>query len=133
MRTRLIAAALMLAVPLLLACPSCTGAPQSQQKQLLLPVCVDDKWGYMDNTCTLVVNPQFDLASHFSEGLAAVRIGDSNTGKWGYIDETGEFIISPQFDDAQEFFEGLAFVWIGDFPEGKRAQIDKTGKIDRGW
>jgi len=125
MRTRLIAAALMLAVPLLLACPSCTGAPQSQQKQLLLPVCVDDKWGYMDNTCTLVVNPQFDLASHFSEGLAAVRIGDEQTGSWGYIDSTGKLVVGPRFDYACDFSGGLACVTN----RGKSGYIDKTGKF----
>jgi len=31
------------------------------------------------------VNPQFDKAEKFSEGLAPVRIGDEKTGKWGYI------------------------------------------------
>ena len=32
-------------------------------------------------TGTFVINPQFDRAWSFSEGLAAVRIG----GKWGFI------------------------------------------------
>jgi len=32
-----------------------------------------------------VINPQFDEADQFSDGLAAVRIGDDKTGKWGYI------------------------------------------------
>jgi hypothetical protein len=32
-----------------------------------------------------VINPQFDEADRFSDGLAAVRIGDDKTGKWGYI------------------------------------------------
>ena len=34
---------------------------------------------------TFVINPQFDLARGFSEGLAGVRIGDDKTGKWGFI------------------------------------------------
>jgi hypothetical protein len=36
-------------------------------------------------TGKMLINPQFDQASPFSEGLAAVRIGDYNTGKLGYI------------------------------------------------
>ena len=36
-------------------------------------------------TGTIVVNPQFDDARAFSDGLAAVSIGD----KWGFIDKTG--------------------------------------------
>ncbi len=47
---------------------------------------------------TFAINPQFDSALSFSEGLAAVRIGDSETGKWGYIDTTGRMMIDPQFD-----------------------------------
>ena len=42
---------------------------------------------------TFVINPQFDSALSFSEGLAAVRIGDIPTGKWGYIDTTGRMMI----------------------------------------
>jgi hypothetical protein len=37
------------------------------------------------NTGTFVINPQFDLAYQFSDGLARVRIGADKTGKWGYI------------------------------------------------
>lgn len=36
-------------------------------------------------TGQIVINPQFDEAQPFSEGLAAVRIGDDETGKWGFI------------------------------------------------
>ena len=36
-------------------------------------------------TGTIVINPQFDEAGSFSDGLAMVRIGDFRTGKWGYI------------------------------------------------
>ena len=39
------------------------------------------KRGFIDKTGHYVINPQFDGASSFSDGLAAVRIGD----KWGYI------------------------------------------------
>jgi len=57
----------------------------------------------------------------FPEGLAAVRIGDDETGKWGFIDKSGKLVISPQFDAISHggFSEGLASVRIGD---------DKTGK-----
>ncbi len=36
-------------------------------------------------TGIIVINPQVDGAGSFSDGLAAVRIGDDKTGKWGYI------------------------------------------------
>ena len=62
---------------------------------------------------------QFDEAKRFSEGLAAVRIGDEKTGKWGFIERTGKVVVTPQFDFASKFSEGLAAVRIGD---------DKTGR-----
>jgi hypothetical protein len=42
-----------------------------------------------EQTGRVVINPQFDTALRFADGLAAVRIGDEKTGKWGYIDKQG--------------------------------------------
>ena len=83
----------------------------------------DGKYGYIDKTGTYVINPQFEDATHFSEGLAAVKIRSGSTGKWGYIDKAGKIVINPQFDDAKDFSEGLAAVRIGD----NYGYIDKTG------
>ena len=47
---------------------------------------------------------RFDEARDFSEGLAAVHIGD----KWGFIDETGRMAITPQFDFVGDFHDGRA-------------------------
>ncbi len=80
-------------------------------------------------TGLLVINPQFDLAESFSDGLAAVRIGDGKTGKWGFIDKDGKFVINPQFDAADDFHEGLAAVRIGDDKSGKWGAIDKHGNF----
>ena len=78
-----------------------------------------------ENTGKFVINPQFDNALDFSEGLAAVRIGEIVTGKWGFIDKQGKIVINPQFDDAKSFRGGLAAVKVG----GKWGFIDKQGKI----
>jgi hypothetical protein len=45
----------------------------------------DGKYGYIDKQGHFVVNPQFDEAGEFNDGLAAVRIGNDKTGKYGYI------------------------------------------------
>ena len=60
-------------------------------------------------SANIVINPQFDWADSFSEGLAAVSIGD----KFGYIDNTGHIIINPQFDGIGSFSDGLAMVRFG--------------------
>jgi uncharacterized lipoprotein YddW (UPF0748 family) len=54
----------------------------------------------------VVIQPQFEQADEFSEGLARVKTGD----KWGYIDTKGKFAIQPQLDEANSFSEGLALV-----------------------
>ena len=34
------------------------------------------------------LNPPFDMAGNFSEGLAGVKLGD----EWGFIDKTGKMV-----------------------------------------
>jgi hypothetical protein len=51
---------------------------------------VDDKWGYIDKMGNVVIQPQFDYARGFSEGLAEVQVGD----KLRYIDKTGKIVWS---------------------------------------
>ena len=62
------------------------------------------RFGYTDKEGKLAINPQFERAQAFSEGLAAVRSG----GKWGFVDKTGKLAINPQFEDAGSFVKGLA-------------------------
>lgn len=85
-----------------------------------------NKFGFIDKTGKTVIEPQFDGAESFSEGLAVVRVGK----KSGYIDKTGKIVIEPQFDGASSFSEGLAGIVVRDEEsEEKWGFIDKTGKI----
>ena len=94
---------LALALPLLLA--SCGTSGKS-----LHPVVAGGRYGFIDGSGKIVIQPQFEQASGFSEGLAAVQMG----GKWGYIDPRGRLAISPQFDLADPFSDnGLAVVGLG--------------------
>jgi hypothetical protein len=79
------------------------------------------KMGYVDQTGEWVIEPKFEGAQDFAEGVASV----SFNGKWGYIDPTGQFVIEPQFDYADNFSEGLAAV----VQEGKWGFIDSTGQF----
>ena len=54
------------------------------------------RWGYIDKTGKVVINPQFEKAQPFSEGLAAIRLGR----KWGFVDRSRKMTINSQFDDA---------------------------------
>ena len=80
-------------------------------------------WGFIDRGGTIVIEPQFDNARSFSEGLAAVTTG----GKVGFIDRSGRKVIPAQFDTAASFREGLARVTLGD-KEVKIGYVDASGR-----
>lgn len=56
------------------------------------------QYGFVDEKGDIAIKARWDAACHFSEGLAAVRVGDYETGKWGVIDKSGNFLIEPKYD-----------------------------------
>lgn len=94
--------------------------PQTQNI-LLKPIKINEKFGFIDTTGLLVIQPRYDQAWHFCEGLARVRIGE----RWGYIDKHERIIIPPQFEDAGNFTAGLARVRFGE----KWGYIDQKGRM----
>jgi hypothetical protein len=92
----------------------------------------DYLWGYVDTAGNWVIEPRFEEALYFHEGLAPVQFD----GKWGYIDETGSMIIEPQFTEAYWFLDGIARVATGPPDPDRRwltasgyGFIDKTGRM----
>nr|MBA3806501.1 WG repeat-containing protein [Acidobacteriota bacterium] len=107
---------------LVLPCPA-----QDQQRETgaLLPVRQNGKWGYIDRKGALLIQPQYDDAWDFSEGLAYARAGN----KRFVIDQTGKVLIDlQQVDFAGRFSEGLASVQTSG-PNPRRGFIDKEGKL----
>lgn len=102
-----------------------TSQPANEEKeQELTPKEGENrKYGYVDERGHWVIQPRFDNAYSFSEGLAAVK----TNGKWGFIDKRGNFAIQPRFEDAawRKFSEGLAPVKTN----GKWGFIDKQGNF----
>jgi hypothetical protein len=84
---------------------------------------VNGKEGYIDRTGKIVIQPQFDKAFPFTEGLAAAASG----GAWGYIDGSGSWVIRPAYAMAARFSEGRAAV--KDTFGSKYGYIDKTGTM----
>ena len=66
---------------LLLSFVGCNN-PKGAASSRLFPAKSDGKYGFIDKTGKYVINPQFDDAEAFSEGLARVWIGDWKTGKY---------------------------------------------------
>ena len=87
----------------------------------LFPVRVGDKWGYINQSGRLVVEPKYEEADIFRDGHGLVRA----EGKYGFVDHNGSLAISPQFDSAWRFSEGLAPVKVG----GKWGYIGRDGKL----
>jgi hypothetical protein len=80
-----------------------------------------NKYGFIDHSGKVIIEPRFDLTVHFSEGLAAVQIA----GKWGYIDKSGKIVIEPRMlSTAKDFQNGLAYVVT---KNGEHGYIDKSG------
>lgn len=110
------------------------------QIQTLWPLCPTDAGlcGYIDKKGSWKINPQFDLANHFRDGMAFVKkdgfagyidkngqwlvkpefaglnvfsedvAGARKSNKWGYIDKNGNWIIKPKFDGVSVFYKGAA-------------------------
>jgi hypothetical protein len=54
----------------------------------------EGKWGYIDTSGKMVIEPQFKDALFFSGGLANVSppTDEEIRGIWGYIDKSGKFV-----------------------------------------
>jgi hypothetical protein len=79
----------------------------AQENNYLLLINVKGKGkGFVSETGKVIIEPQFDDAEKFSEGLAAVQIN----GKWGFIDKSGNLVIQPQFTYVKNFSESLALI-----------------------
>ena len=84
----------------------------------LYPVRIDGDWGYIDENGRIRIEPDFNSAQGFSEGLARVR-----EGRVGYIGPDGEYVIEPRFDNGRPFQEGLAAVRV----DGRWGYINTSG------
>lgn len=94
----------------------------------LIPFSEDgDKYGYKYNESDeVVIKPQYDAAKDFSEGLAAVYIGDGFfEGGWGFINEKGDVVIQLQYSSVDAFSDGWAAARNDEYKWG---YINKTGE-----
>jgi len=75
----------------------------------LIRVSKNEKWGFVDRHGNVVVPIIYDFVTQFSEGMAAVMVGDYNwSPMWGFVDETGREVIPPQFEHVGDQWQGYA-------------------------
>jgi hypothetical protein len=102
---------------LLAACSHSSGAGyfETPRKSDLIPFAENGKYGFLDiRSGKWAIQPQFDYADDFSEGLAVALLA----GKAGYVDQQGTWAIKPQYVGANPFSGGIAVVLV------------TTGKVD---
>lgn len=113
-----VAFVILLGALLTLSCSSCGPTPETE----LFLIRHHDKSGYIDRKGNVVIQPQYEAALPFSEGLA---VACPETDKCGFIDQTGRFVVPARFKIAWRFSGGLAAVKV----EDKVGYIDKTGRM----
>jgi hypothetical protein len=86
------------------------------------------RWGFIDAVGKIVIDPKFDWAEPFSEGLALVCLG-SQDQKCGYINKENKFVVNPIFDGGERFSEGRAAVFKNGPAGRKFGFIDTAGKL----
>jgi hypothetical protein len=72
----------------------------------LKPAQQGGKWGYVNASGKFLISPQFESASDFAEGIAAVELDKL----FGYIATDGHFVVRPKYFKAGQFKDGFAWV-----------------------
>lgn len=80
----------------------------------LAPVRLEEKWGFVDETGTLVIAPRFDAVGGFYMGLAEIVVGTHA----GVIDRTGRTIVEPRFKRAMPFTKDVIVYVPGEQQKG---------------
>ncbi len=83
--------------------------------------------GFIDETGKVIIEPRFETARDFSEGLAYVEEKDFK----GFIDRFGKVVIRVAYRFAKDFHEGLAAVGMSDQEPNNSdwGYIDRSGKL----
>jgi hypothetical protein len=95
------------------------GEPTARDPSDLIPKERMGKWGFVTPDGKVAVDFRFDGVHPFSEGLAAVQVGE----RWGFIDRSGRLVIPAEFEDGWATPPGGARGGppIGSFREGLAA------------
>lgn len=86
-------------VLLMMVCNNCIA---QEANSYLIPFRQGNLWGYSTPDKNMVIKPIYKEANWFSEGFAAVKVGN----KYGYINSLGELIIPAKFTIAKAFRKG---------------------------
>ena len=101
------------------------------ERNALYPVCQNKKWGYVNKSGEVKIQPQFEKAGMFQNGMAPVVFNE----KVGFINEKGVYVVNPQYDSVNlskrtalrtQFFNPKLLVDIMDLVNHKGIAIDAS-------
>ncbi|NLD50761.1 MAG: WG repeat-containing protein [Clostridiaceae bacterium] len=82
-----------------------------------------NKWGYMDESGNIVIEPIYSSVSSFKYGVAIVQLN----GKMGVIDKCGKYLIEPIYEFIEsDYIDGFFRAKI---ENGLYGLIDRNGKV----
>jgi len=84
----------------------------------------EERWGYITRAFRFRIDPTYEDAKDFHNGLAAVK----QNGKWGFINATGRWAVEPRYDEVDAFDD---MERSGDYEKGDRRRDDRRDKNDR--
>ncbi|WP_197454160.1 WG repeat-containing protein [Stieleria varia] len=102
-----------------------------------LAVVSDNKLaGFVDQSGAYVIQPRFEDAHSFSNGLAGVSVG---MGRWGYIDRSGKLVTPTHFNEVRPAAKEFAIAHYGGTQQtaddgpvwwegGRWLMIDRSGR-----
>jgi len=70
----------------------------------------ESRYGFVNTAGGVAVPLSFNGAMDFSDGRAAVRVGEPNDRRWGFINASGSMVIPATFLDVWSFSRGYAQV-----------------------
>ena len=106
---------------------------EAQASAKLIPYRSGELWGYCSPDKKMRIQPQYERAGWFYDGLALVAQGcdmdcyDMYDGKWGFINLKGQVVIPFEYERALRFHQGKAYalkdgVWYEFNTKGQRVR-----------
>jgi hypothetical protein len=96
----------------------------------LAAVRINGKWGYINRQGEVVIQPRWDSARPFQEGLASVADKSDDVYRCGYINKQGKYVIAPgMLFNCSSYSDGLAHAEIYETYETtvRGGYLDKQG------
>lgn len=79
------------------------------------------RWGYMTKAFRYHIDPIYDDARDFHDGIAGVK----TDGKWGFINASRRWELEPQFDEVDDFDDAEH---TNDFEDARRLRDKREGR-----